>query len=126
MSNAVEQILAKSRVTLTVDGVEFVARKITTPIVVKVLGTKALGLVRAAQREGKEIDEQQNMDVIRAYLTECMVIPRLGAETDPGAGVVAFEDLGDIGPQLFAELLKASGWGQQLADFQKPSEGETE
>jgi len=112
--------------TIEVDGVPFLVRRITTPVAVKVLGSKAMGLVRGAMSKGKsKATEQENMAVVREYLAECMIEPRLGDETNASNGVISFEDLGDLGPQLFAEIMRESGWMDQVADFPRPSEGET-
>jgi hypothetical protein len=122
---AVDKILQQNRLTLTVGGVDFHCRKLTAPVAVKVLGSKALGIVRGAMSKGdNSASEEQNMAVIREYLAACMVEPALGSETDPEAGIVSFEDLGNLGPELFAEIMRESGWMGQVEDFQRPSEGE--
>ena len=112
--------------TLTVGGVDFLCRKLTAPVAAKVLGSKVLGIVRGAMEKGsKPANEQENLAVIREYLAACMISPALGDETDPDGDVISFEDLGNLGVELFGEIMKESGWMDQASDFPMPSEGET-
>lgn len=125
--SAVEQILAKSRVTLTVDGVPFEVRRITAPVAIKVLGSKAFGLVRGAMTDAKrEATEEEKLKLIHLYLTECMVSPRVGESSDPEADTISLDDLGNMAFDLFNELMAASDWKEQVGDFPAPSEEPTE
>lgn len=124
--SVVEQILAQSRVTIESGGIEFLMRKITAPIAVRVLGTKALGLVRGSMADNKEIDDERGLKIMRGYLESCMISPAIGAVSDPDKDIVCFDDLGGMEPDLFTKLMKISGWGEQVLDFQEPSKVVTE
>ena len=129
MSGAVEQILARSRVTIEVNGVPYVVRRITTPIVLRIQGSRAFGLVRGAMEAAKggerKPDHDADLALVREYLTECMVSPKAGDVSDVKADTIAFADMDGDEYELFAGLLEASGYRDQIADFPEPSEGVT-
>lgn len=126
MSGAVEQILARSRVTLEVNGVPYVVRRITAPIAIKVQASKAFGLIRGAMEAEKgatrKPDPEADLALAREYLAECMVSPKIGTATDPEHDTIEFADMDGDEFDLFAKLMEVSGYREQIADFPEPSE----
>ena len=125
--NKVEQIIERSRVTLPVNGTDYVMRKVTSAIAMRVLGSKGLGIIRGAKTDPeREVNAENQADIIRQYLTVCSVSPIIGDVTDPENDKIAYEDMGGDEDQLFLDLMVASGMEAPLEDFTESSEGGTD
>jgi len=121
--NAVETILNKNHFSITVDGVEFVVRKITPQMALSVVGVKAVGIVRGAASPGgpdAETSRKFILEVMPKYLKAAMVNPALGDVTDVVTDTITIDDLGSFAVPLFNEIFEASGYGH-LDDFQESS-----
>lgn len=118
------KILEQVHFTETIDGVEFVLRKVSAEMSLTILGIKTLGIVRGAQSE-KDIDDDTASgimsEVMPKYLKAAMVSPKLGDVTNVEADTITVEDLGPFASKIFMVLFERSGYAN-LGNFPASSE----
>jgi len=119
--NTVEKILERTQFTEEIDGVEFTLRLITAEVAARVLGAKALGLVKASGGVPKELSEDAIMSTVTKYLEACMVSPKIGEVSDPETDTISMDDLGEFAGKILMIVFRKSGF-EGVGNFNGSSE----
>ena len=127
MPNTVDQILEQNHVSIPLDGMTFVLRKITAQVLFAAVGGKAVSLLEAIQaaEESEDRDVGEFYRVIKQVLEIAMVSPRLAETTDSEADTIGWLDLGDYSGALFNALWQATQ-PEEASNFPESSRGQRE
>lgn len=114
--SATNDILKRVHFVETIDGVDFTLRRISAGAGLRIIGKKALGIVRGAGGAEKELTEADHLELISEmmpkYLKAAMVSPKLGDTTDADNDTISLDDLGEYAIPVFNAVVKGSGFGE--------------
>ncbi len=122
------QIKARNQVTLTVDGIPFVCRKPSAVLALEAFGAGCLMIVNEGTPDQRiDLDASQagdSYEQMQKYLKVAMITPSLGDEDDEDAETVTWRTLGDLGPEIFNQLMGSTN--DEVAAFVESSEVQKE
>ena len=106
---SVSEILNKNQFTVTLDGMDFVLRRIKGYMALEALGPDAMAMLSEGGEESPwdKLNYKKQIAFMKSYLQVAMVSPALGEKTDEENDTITFNDLGEYSSLLFSELMDA-------------------
>ncbi|RLA17025.1 MAG: hypothetical protein DRQ62_15400 [Gammaproteobacteria bacterium] len=110
--STLDQLMERNRVTVTVDGMDFLCHRPSAVLAIEAFGAGCLMVVNEGTPEQSVAFDPDKVgdqyEVMRKYLTAAMISPRLGKADNFEDDTISWRSLGDIGPGLYNELMNTT------------------
>lgn len=126
--STLDQLMERNRVTITVDGMDFLCHRPSAVLAIEAFGSGCLMVVNEGTPEQSVAFDPDKVgdqyEVMQKYLAVAMISPRLGKTDNVDDDTVSWRLMGDSGPRLYNELMNTTQ--EEVAAFPESSEVQVE